>query len=70
VRACWSDPGKRGLKKRSDIGAQIKQLNEARAKHLAEAEKTAAKDEGETFESAAVKTEREQMKAKGYEVEK
>jgi len=58
------------LNKRSDISAQIQQLNEARAKHLAEAEKTAAKDEGETFESAAIKTVREQMKAKGYEVEK
>ncbi len=56
--------------RRADIAAKIQSLNEERAKFLAEAAKNSANEEAETLDTAAVKTVREQLKAKGYEVEK
>lgn len=58
------------LARRADLSKRIQELNAERAKYVAEQEKLQATEAGETFDSAAAKIVREQMKAKGFEVEK
>lgn len=60
---------KEQTQRRAELTARIQKLNEERAKFVAEEEKKLNQGDAETFDSAAVKAVREQMKAKGYEVE-
>lgn len=58
-------------RQRDELAARIQQLNADRAKHLADLERQSATtpDPAETLDTAAVKVVREQMRAKGFEVE-
>lgn len=59
----------RQLARRGELSAKIQQLNTERARFVAEEEKRLATEEGEeTLDTAAVKTVRGQLKARGYEV--
>lgn len=55
-------------RKRAEIQATIRQLNEQREKHIAAVRRQAAVDGGDTLESAMIKAVREQAQAKGFEL--
>jgi hypothetical protein len=54
--------------RRAELTEQIRQLNAQRDAFLADARKQAATTQPDTFDTAAVKIIRQQMKARGYEV--
>lgn len=61
----------RQQQRRQELAAKIQQLNADRAKHLAELERQSAAnpESAETLDTATLKAVREQMRAKGFEVE-
>jgi hypothetical protein len=56
-------------KKREELASRIQQLNAERAKHLSELERQDATTGTQTLDSEAKRVVRDQMKARGFEVE-
>ncbi|MDW8261940.1 MAG: hypothetical protein RMJ35_05390, partial [Phycisphaerales bacterium] len=58
------------LSRRNEIAQRIQALSEERARFLAEAQKQSPPEENtETLDSAAVRTVRQQLQARGFQME-